>query len=80
MAKIINITLDGPGGSGKTTLAKEISKTLGIAYLDTGAMYRACALKAHYLGVDCKNKEQVDNIADDINISVKYVDGVQKTY
>lgn len=37
------VTLDGPAGVGKTTLAKEMARNLGVAYLDTGAMYRAVA-------------------------------------
>ncbi len=77
---MINIALDGPSGSGKSTVAKLLSKKLNILYLDTGAMYRACGLKAHYLGVDCKNKEEVDKIVDDILVTVKYVDGAQRTY
>ncbi len=77
---MLNIALDGPSGSGKSTIAKALSKKLNVLYLDTGAMYRACALKAHYLGVDCKNQEEVDKITDDINISVKYVNGIQRTY
>ncbi len=77
---MINIALDGPSGSGKSTIAKAISKKLNILYLDTGAMYRACGLKAYNLGVDCKNKEEVDKIVDLINITVKYVDGAQRTY
>lgn len=77
---MINIALDGPSGSGKSTIAKALSKKLNILYLDTGAMYRACALKAHYLGINCKNQEEVDNIVDDIYVSVKYVDGAQRTY
>ena len=43
---MINIAIDGPSGSGKSTVAKIISKKLDILYLDTGAMYRACGLKA----------------------------------
>lgn len=77
---MINIALDGPSGSGKSTIAKALSNKLGILYLDTGAMYRACALKAHYLGIDCKNEEQVNSILDKINIKVKYEDGTQHTY
>ncbi len=77
---MINIALDGPSGSGKSTVAKALSKKLNILYLDTGAMYRACGLKAYNLGVDCKNKEEVDKIVDQINITVKYVDGAQRTY
>ena len=77
---MLNIALDGPSGSGKSTIAKALSKKLNILYLDTGAMYRACALKAHYLGIGCKNKEAVDGFIDGVNVEVKYVDGAQRTY
>lgn len=40
------ITIDGPAGSGKSTAARKLAASLGIAYLDTGAMYRAVALAA----------------------------------
>lgn len=59
MAEIINITLDGPGGSGKTTLAKEISKKLNIAYLDTGAMYRGVAYYMMSNDIDVADVEKV---------------------
>ena len=42
----IIITIDGPAGAGKSTVAKELARRLGFAYLDTGAMYRALTLKA----------------------------------
>jgi len=45
--KILNIAIDGPAGSGKSTVAKKLAARLQIAYLDTGAMYRTLALKAH---------------------------------
>ncbi len=77
---MINIALDGPSGSGKSTIAKALSKKLNVLYLDTGAMYRACALKAHQMGIDCKNEIEVNSIIDKINIAVKYVDGAQRTY
>ena len=51
MSKNINIAIDGPAGAGKSTVAKTIAKKLGILYLDTGAMYRAMALKAQRLGI-----------------------------
>ena len=44
--KKYSVALDGPSGSGKSTVAKLLAKDLHILYLDTGAMYRACALKA----------------------------------
>ena len=40
MSEIIRIAVDGPGGAGKSTIAKLVAKKLGIEYIDTGAMYR----------------------------------------
>ncbi len=77
---MINIALDGPAGSGKSTVAKAISKKLNILYLDTGAMYRAFALKVSRLGADCKIEEQVSKVVDMVDIKVKYVDGAQRTF
>ena len=77
---MLNIALDGPAGSGKSTIAKQLSKSLGILYLDTGAMYRACALKAKKLGIASNDEEKVNTFINDVNIAVKYVDGAQKTY
>jgi cytidylate kinase len=50
MGTFTHIAIDGPVGSGKTTVARELAQRLGVLYLDTGAMYRAvalCALRAH---------------------------------
>ncbi len=74
-----NIALDGPSGSGKSTLAKALSKKLNILYLDTGAMYRACGLKAKKLGISTKDEEMVKTFIDDIDIKIKYKDGAQVT-
>lgn len=46
------IAIDGPSGAGKSTLAKRLAKQLGFIYLDTGAMYRALALKVLREGID----------------------------
>lgn len=45
------IAIDGPAGAGKSTVAKILAKDLGLTYLDTGAMYRALALKAKRVGL-----------------------------
>lgn len=45
MSKNLRIAIDGPGGAGKSTVAKEVARKLGIDYIDTGAMYRAIAYK-----------------------------------
>ncbi len=74
-----NIALDGPSGSGKSTLAKAISKKLNILYLDTGAMYRACGLKAKQLNISTKDEEMVKTFINDIDIKIEYKDGAQVT-
>ena len=66
MNKIIRIALDGPSGSGKSTIAKRLSQKLNILYLDTGAMYRATALKAISLGIDTLDEKGVSTFIDDI--------------
>jgi cytidylate kinase len=53
------IAIDGPAGSGKSTVAKLVAVRLGFAYLDTGAMYRAIAYRALEQGLD------VDDTADE---------------
>ena len=78
--KDIRIAIDGPSGAGKSTLARRIAQELGISYLDTGAMYRAVALKAIRLGIDTRDHESVSRIMPDIDISVDYHDGVQRIY
>ncbi len=80
MEKTIKIALDGPSGSGKSTVAKELSKRLNILYLDTGAMYRAVALKTISLGADTFDEQAVSAFINDIDIGIKYVDGAQRTF
>ncbi len=77
---MINIAIDGPAGSGKSTIAKIVSRKLNILYLDTGAMYRACALKAFLSGIDLNDESAVNSIVEDINIKIKYLGGVQHTF
>lgn len=79
ISEILNIALDGPAGSGKSTVAKALAKDYNILYLDTGAMYRACALKALRLGVDTKDGEAVKEILPQLNVRVEYKDGKQCT-
>jgi len=76
---MLNIALDGPSGSGKSTVAKILSKKLDILYLDTGAMYRACALEAILQGADCLDEESVSKFINDIDLKIVYENGAQKT-
>ena len=80
MDKIIRIALDGPSGSGKSTIAKRLSSKLNILYLDTGAMYRATALKAISLGVDTLDEKKVSEFINDIDLEIKYINGTQHTF
>lgn len=72
------ITLDGPGGSGKTTVAKKLAEIYNIAYLDTGAMYRGVGYFCNKQGVDVSSEKAVERILNDIHLEVKNEDGVQK--
>lgn len=79
ITEIYNIALDGPAGSGKSTIAKALAKDYNILYLDTGAMYRACGLKALRLGVDTKDEVAVEKMLPALNVKVEYKDGAQHT-
>ena len=67
------VAIDGPAGSGKSTIAKLVCKELGFTHIDTGAMYRAVGLYALNKKVDIYDEEAVNNILDEIEI--KYVEG-----
>ncbi len=73
----ISIAIDGPAGSGKSTIAKIIAKKLGIVYIDTGAMYRAIALYFIDKDKDLNDLQYIVSQLDSINISLKYEDGQQ---
>lgn len=56
---MLRIAIDGPGGAGKSTIAKLLAKELGLDYIDTGAMYRAAALKMTRLGIPAEDSDAV---------------------
>lgn len=67
------IAIDGPAGAGKSTIAKIAAKELDFIYIDTGAMYRAVALKAIRNNIDTKNDiEGVAAVLKDINIDIQH--------
>ena len=51
------ITIDGPAGAGKSTVARLLARSLGYLYLDSGSLYRAVAWQAHHLGVDLEDSQ-----------------------
>ena len=77
---IFQIAVDGPAGSGKSTVAKGVADKLGIMYLDTGAMYRTCGLAAIRNEISPKAEAQVENLMNTIDIEVGFEDGVQHMF
>lgn len=72
------IAIDGPAASGKSTTAKLLAKKLKYVYIDTGAMYRACALRSLWDEIDLQNSGQLEKMLSDISIEIKYSAGGNK--
>ncbi len=62
MMKKTRIAIDGPGGAGKSTIAKQVAKKLNIEYIDTGAMYRAIAYKTMLLDIAPDDEQKIEEI------------------
>lgn len=76
---ILNIAMDGPVGAGKSTIAAEVARRLGILHLDTGAMYRAVGLTAIRRGVCLEDEVAVTQLCREIEITVGHDDMGQRT-
>lgn len=76
---ILNVALDGPVGAGKSTIASEVARRLGILHLDTGAMYRAVGLTALQQGVAVEDEAAVTALCRSLEIAVAYTEQGQKT-
>lgn len=72
MAKTISIAIDGPGGAGKSTIAKRLAKELGFYYVDTGAIYRTVAYFLDLLGISPKDVDGVERYIDELTIGIEY--------
>lgn len=70
---MIRIAIDGPGGAGKSTIAKLVGNKLGLEYIDTGAMYRAIGLKLNRRRVSSDDVESIHNIL--AKTSIDFVEG-----
>ncbi|MBK5253312.1 MAG: (d)CMP kinase [Peptostreptococcaceae bacterium] len=77
---LIRVAIDGPGGAGKSTIAKLVAKDLGIDYIDTGAMYRAIGLKLIRNNINIDDEEELEkvlmNTEIDFNEGCIYLDGI----
>jgi len=64
------IAIDGPAGSGKSSVAKEVAKKLGLTYIDTGAMYRALTLKALENNINLDDENKLNTLLESIEIKL----------
>lgn len=78
--KHLVIAIDGPAGSGKSTVSKRIARKLGIMYIDTGAMYRALTLKAMHLGISLEDEGSLIKLAHSTRIDLEDSSAGQKVF
>ena len=74
---MIRIAIDGPGGAGKSSVAKAVAKELGIIYVDTGALYRTIGLYMLNSGIEPKDADAVSAALDKFTLELKFQDGKQ---
>ena len=72
------VAVDGPAGSGKSTVAKDVAKRLNFLYVDTGAMYRALTLKALREEKNLSDTKALVRLSEDIDIRLAELDGSLK--
>ena len=66
MSKPLVIAVDGPSGSGKSSVCRAVATQMGLDYLDTGSMYRAVTWYLQSVGVDLGNTEQISQLVDSV--------------
>jgi|SRR5271165_376679 len=71
MSSRLTIAIDGPAGSGKSTVARRVAELLGYLYLDSGAMYRAVALKALRHNIPLEDEAALESLARETHIELK---------
>lgn len=76
----MRIAIDGPSGAGKSSLAKALAKRLALAYVDTGALYRAVGLFASRTVSDVKDTEAVAAVLPRCKVSIRFIDGDQHVF
>ncbi|MGF7185015.1 cytidylate kinase [Desulfitispora alkaliphila] len=80
MKRLEVITIDGPAGSGKSTIAKELAQELNWVHLDTGAMYRALTYKALEAKINLADHEKLTQMAKEMDITFQCSQGGQKVF
>ena len=75
-----SIAIDGPAGSGKSSVSKEIAKILNIVYIDTGAMYRTVGLYCLRNHINLDNAEEIQKALQNIDMKITLSEGKQTIY
>lgn len=75
--KHVAIAIDGPAGAGKSTMARACARALGYLYVDTGAIYRTVGYYMRLMGIGPKDRDGIARLIDEVNIEIRYEDGVQ---
>lgn len=78
--KLLVVAIDGPAGSGKSTVSKRIANALGVLYIDTGAMYRVVTLKAIRKGINLEDEKALTELARSTKIDLDEKDGKPRVY
>ena len=74
---MIHVAIDGPGGAGKSTMAKALAEACGLHYVDTGAMYRTIGLAVCRAGIAPSDADRVIDLLPRLQVRLRYEDGVQ---
>ena len=74
---MIRIAIDGPGGAGKSSVAKAVASELKIIYVDTGALYRTIGMFMIESGIDLKDTETIISNLGKVTLELKFIDGRQ---
>ena len=74
------VAIDGPSGAGKTTASMRLAEVTGMLRLDTGAMYRACALAARRAGIPWDDGERLGEVARGMKLSFRTVGGAERVF
>ena len=79
--KIYSVAIDGPGGAGKSTIARTVARELGIIYVDTGAIYRSVGYHVYLRGMNPTDVASVISLLPETRVEMSYgEDGLQHMY
>jgi len=78
--KALVITIDGPAGSGKTTVSRLLAEKLNYQYVDTGALYRCIAFEVDAAGIVPTDNRQIRDLCQDLSISFRKINGTSRIF